>query len=298
VKLVDPATGATIPQSGSGTLSVSSGACSVTSPSKSTTTGELNFTGLTGSGVGTTCTVKADVTFASVTYPSLYYGPFPVFDDGNLACGTTNDPVIIDWSTSPASIPPNQFDGSPGVNIIDLPSYYKGARGANIIDATLGKTAPCDLVNYTIVNNVPPFGNGSPQTIGGKTVPVNGVALFWDDVAQPNATFKTLQTFRDEWTNASGWISKRTKVCTDNACTEDLRVPLKACLGTTLTLASMPFFDAPNGAVRMPVCIVAETWATVPVSNCNSATRPNLNSGCVRVTSELLILADPVMIRD
>jgi hypothetical protein len=67
-------------------------------------------------------------------------------------------------------------------------------------------------------------------------------------------------------------------------------------LGMTLTPTSMPYFDA-NSLVRMPVCVVAETWATVPVGNC-TGTPPSNNSGCVRVTSELLILADPVMIRD
>jgi hypothetical protein len=160
------------------------------------------------------------------------------------------------------------------------------------------KNKDCILLNYTLVNNVP--GSGPDTTTQpGKTVPENAFALFYDDAAQPNATFRTLQTYRDEWTGANGLLVKRTKVCVDAACT--IQVPLKACLDTILDPVSMPFFDAPQDTTKlMPACEVSEVWSTVPVGLCTAPSfgepRPG-NAGCVRVTSELIFVGDPVIPR-
>ena len=126
-------------------------------------------------------------------------------------------------------------------------------------------------------------------------MPANAFALFYDDVGQPNATFRTLQTYRDEWTNSSGWIVKRTKLCMDATCTPSLRVNLKVCLGTDLVPASMPNFD--SSTTKMSACLVSESWQAVPVGLCTAPETPEANAACVRVTSEMLFIGDPVVPR-
>jgi len=210
---------------------------------------------------------------------------------GVLNCDAADPNATI----APSSTLTNQFDGSPGVNDISEVKYYKGARGSN--DLTGGKTDPCVAVNYTTVNNV--VGAGTDTTSQpGKSVPKNGAALFWDEVVGPNATFRVVTTFKDEWTNVDGWVARRTKVCLDDACTETY--PLKACLGTALVVASVPVYgsDAPSALIgqKMPGCVYAEVWsAVVPdaSSACTPVTKPGPNAGCIRTTSELLIIRDP-----
>ena len=271
----------------------------------------VNFTGSGGvvlnPGSGNTSggTVTSTATFgtlgsASLTasVPSLGLTQtlyFTVFDLGSLACEGSTSPAFPDWT---ASLPAYAFDGSPGINTETTIKFFKGVRGANFMGFTgdqAWKNIACVPLFYTIVNNVPGTGDNT-TSVPGKTVPENAFAMFYDDVGQPNATFRSLQTYRDEWTNASGWIVKRTKVCLDAVC--GTQVNLKVCLGTTLVPESMPFFDSPQDTTkRMQACLVSESWQAVPVGTCTAPETHAASASCLRVTSEMLFVGDPVVPR-
>jgi hypothetical protein len=303
VKLLDG--GNVIPAGGSASLTVvvqPDSTCTLGPTSQTTTNGVVTFTGVIFGGSAGACELLATATFAGVRYTAKS-GSFGVYAKGDLDCALSSDPAYPVWT---GLLPPYAFDGSPGVNSEDQIKFFKGVRGANYAYSGefANKNRPCELLKYTLVNNVP--GSGSDTTSQpGKTVPENAFALFYDDLAQPNATFRTLQTYRDEWTDASGWLNKRTKLCLNDGCTD--KVQLKACLGTTLVPGSMPVFDsmtAPYAALngtKMPACVVSEIWTTVVPdgsSACTPATRPSPNSACVRVTSELILVGDPVVPRE
>ena len=304
VKLLDG--GNVIPAGGSASLTVvvqPGSTCTLGQTSQTTTNGVVTFTGVIFGGSAGACELLATATFAGVVYTARS-GSFGVYAKGDLDCALSSDPAYPVWT---GLLPPYAFDGSPGVNSEDLVKFFKGVRGANY--AYSGefeyKNKPCELLKYTLVNNVP--GSGPDTTTQpGKTVPENAFALFYDEAAQPNATFRTLHTYRDEWTDASGWLNKRTKVCLNDACTDTFK--LKACLGTTLVPASMPVFDStlPSAYValigkKMPACVVSEIWTTVvpdSLSACTTTTPPGPNAACVRVTSELILVGDPVVPRE
>ncbi|MCL4761256.1 MAG: hypothetical protein KJ018_05630 [Burkholderiales bacterium] len=257
--------------------------------------GVATFAGLVFGGTPGACSLRAYTTVDGKLFEVFTTNPFTVYAQGLLDCDATSDPLLIDWTNPPNPLPAWVFDGSPGVDLITDVSYYKGARGANAIFGDPDKDKPCVLLNYTLVNNA--FGMVPDTTTQpGRTVPVNAFALFYDEFAQPNATFRVEQTYRDEWTGPSGWIVKRTKVCLDNACTT--QVPLKACLGTLLVPSSMPFFDPPQDTTkRMPACVNGESWQTIPVAQCQAPEAQPAGAACARVTNELIILGDPIIPR-
>jgi hypothetical protein len=289
-----------IPQSGTGTISVVSGAgnCTLGSPTTiSSTTGELAFTGILGVNTGTTCKLQVEGNFGGTPY-TVATANLTVFD-GTLACG--DESAII----NPSSSLGNQINGSPGINFIGDIEYYKGARG--VLDTTdPTKPKDCVPVNATYVNNI---GETTDDTtsVNGKTIPANGAALYWDEVLQPNSTFRVVTTFKDEWTDGNGWLARRTRLCLNDGCTD--RAYLKVCQGTALVAASMPVYvaaDVPGGTSglyagligkKMPACIYGEAYtAVVPVEakGCTASSKPSgSNAACIRNTTELLIVGDP-----
>ena len=302
VQFVDGADNKIGNSSGTVFMLVASGSCSLPAGTQGTLTSGETTISVTLTGDPSDCSLKATAVIDGASYEETT-AVFKLYADV-ISCNTDNpNAIIIDWSTNPTSLPPEQFDGSPGTNSIGLVEYYKGARGLN--DKTGTKTNDCVDVPYTVENNV----KGSADdtiSVPGKTIPKNGAALFWDDVLQPNATFRTVTTFSDEWTTGSGWVAKRTRICLNDSCSD--KVPLKICLGTALQIASMPEYEAADftgftadysAKVGKPMaaCIVAEVFRAVdvsPDSTCTISTMPpGVNPGCIRTTTELLIIGDP-----
>jgi hypothetical protein len=280
--------------------------CTLGPTSQKTDNGVVTFRGIIFGGSAGACELLASATFAGVKYTARS-GTFGVYAKGDLDCVKTGDLAYPAYPVWTGLLPPYAFDGSPWTNDEGTISFFKGVRGGNILTypPESGKNIDCIPLNYTLVNNVP--GTGPDTTSqAGKTVPVNAFALFYDEAAQPNATFRTLHTYRDEWTDESGWLNKRTKVCLNDDCT--VRVKLKACLGITLVPASMPVFDSTLPSTyatligtKMPACVVSEIWSTVipdASSACTTTAPPGPNAACVRVTSELILVGDPVVPRE
>jgi hypothetical protein len=60
----------------------------------------------------------------------------------------------------------------------------------------------------------------------------------------------------------------------------------------------MPFFDAPQDTTKkMPACVVSEVFFAVPIGLCAAPEARPGNAACVRVTSELIFVGDPVVPR-
>lgn len=220
---------------------------------------------------------------ATLTASAPGYTPvsrsFNVFASGGLDCSTAANPTPTD--------PPSafQFDGSPGVNDIAITSYAKGVRGPN-------KASPCQLVNYTFLNNV--LGPSGVTDGNGNTLPSNAVSFIWDTIAQPDAAYRYTVTWQAEYVGANGLPQRTTRYCQGVGvdCTLAAnQIALQACVGTDVAVTSLP--------AGQPACIVGEVWTTVvPSSECGpNPNAPNAAPACVRTSTTIIDAKDPVMIR-
>jgi hypothetical protein len=254
------------------------------------TGGLISFGGVSGSTVGGTCAFTATATYNGATYTSSSYGPYQVFEKGDLACNTATalpDPPV------PGA---GYFAVLPtGVTSVTDVGFAAGYRAANDkSDCTY------ELIGYTFTNNI----KGGFSTDGaGNTLPNNAVSFVWDEVKRPDGVFTYTLTFDYEYASVStGLPVKRTKFCkldTDvlgkpiptNCTLASKQFELKACLGTDLKASSIPGTD--------PACIAREEWVTVSPINCPAWTDTGTMEppACIRATARIIDARDPPIIR-
>jgi hypothetical protein len=200
---------------------------------------------------------------------------------GAVDCGPLN----------PAVIPPSgaTFDASTvcgAASVIDS-GYAAGFRGPN-------KSGTCQLVNASLTNNI--CSAVSQTDANGKTVPPKAVSFVWDTGFQPQAAFTYTLTWTPEYVDTNSGLPRTawTKYCNGPGTTPcSSQVALKACIGTNVAFASIPSGE--------PACILEESWATAPPTDCASQTNPNAPNAppaCIRMSTTVIDALDPVMIRD
>jgi len=253
----------TVTLSGTPSASFTGSSASTDSSGQATLSGKF-----TATGTGVTVTASAP------GYTSVTSAPFTVFPSGDLGC-----------STSPTSPPPGTtFSGSPpGVIDPSQTAFAEGFRGQNKDGSS------CVLVNYDFTNNI----EGSANTLDtlGNVVPPNGVSFVWDRVSQPDLTAVYSVTFISEFVDASGVPSRQTKICADAACSA--QTLLKACVGTSLTAASLPPGEK--------VCQLSATSVTVPPGDsyyCTGTPPSSPTPACIQHRITILDIFDPVIIRN
>jgi hypothetical protein len=296
-QLVTADTNTLVPQTGSGTMTVSS-ACTPTTLTANTATGVLSFAGVSGVTAGGTCSLTVSATFAGATYTSATYGPYTVFASGNLKCDlntTLPDPPVANTTSYFSALP---VGVTSALSVTDV-GYAAGYRARN------DKDTLCPPTNYTFTNNIK---GGNSTDAAGNTLPDNAVSFVWDQTSQPEAVFTYTLTFAPEFADDISGLptKKRTLFCRlkteidpvtnkpvplpTNCADRDFQAPLKACLGTALNSLSIPGDD--------PACIAREEWTTLPPGSCGTYTGSAQDApACIRVTNRIIDARDPPIIR-
>jgi hypothetical protein len=246
-------------------------------------------------GAVTTCTLTATSTFNGFAYTT---GPvvFKVYQ-GVLSCSTA--------TFSALAIPaydandPSTFRGSPsGVLYDSETAFIEGARGLG--DPAKGDDCSKDI-NFEVKNNIA-GSSGNLVDVRNNQVPPNGWSFVWDETVVPNPVVGVITTYKSEWGDpVTGLPTRQTKVCTVTPCPgSEQAFPaawkvLTACIGTTVTHASIPAGER--------ACLARETWTVIPLGDpyyCTSpapATPPGVPPRCLQPTAITIIGEDPVFIR-
>ncbi len=243
----------------------------------------------------TTCTLKGTATIDGKTFDTAPIS-LTVFD-GILGCSPTTFDAFDLLTTVPSGA--GSFNESvPVTTPLGDAAYVAGVRGYGD-----DKSGGCTLINYAVYNNIPVANTASQTDPLGNIVPPGFYSITWDTSQAPNPVVAVASTFRSEWGDAvTGLPTRQTKVCTVFPCPGDpTAFPAAwklapACLGSLVVHASVPAGEA--------ACLVAETWAVVPVGDAEYCTGtppaappsppPGWQPRCLQATTITIIGKDPV----
>ena len=243
----------------------------------------------------TTCTLKGTASIDGKTFDTAPLSLI-VFD-GVLGCSPTTYDAINLLTTVPTGA--GAFNESvPVTTPLGDIAYIAGVRGYGD-----DKSGGCTLINYAVYNNIPVANTTSQTDPLGNVVPPGFYSITWDTSQALNPVVAVASTFRSEWGDAAtGLPTRQTKVCTVFPCPGDpTAFPAAwklapACLSSLVVHASVSGGEA--------ACLVAETWAVVPVGDPEYCTGtppaappsppPGWQPRCLQATTISIVGKDPV----